>query len=322
MTIQENFPLSQLLWYKIGGRTRYLIEVENAEDIRRALDFIDKNRIEKVFFCGLGSNLIFTDDYFDGVVLRIVKAKPGEGDFLLVDQTLSVFGGVIMDDVIRFGFDHNLAGLDWAGGLPGTVGAGVRGNVGAFGGEIKDSVEYVDVLDKNSLGVGLRRLYRDELDFSYRNSLVKKSREMVIVNAVFKLRAVSGEDMAHARNIYHKNINYRKEHHPLEYPTCGSVFKNIIDEDKIKGIVSAWPDIEELRLTKWYGKVPMAYIVKRLGFAGYRVGDMQVSIKHTNFIVNLGNGRAHDVMKIITEIQNKVGEIFKFIPEIEAQIVL
>jgi UDP-N-acetylmuramate dehydrogenase len=117
------------------------------------------------------------------------------------------------------------------------------------------------------------------------------------------------------------NINYRKEHHPIEYPTCGSVFKNITDANQIQKILAIWPDIKESMDTKWHGKISMGYVVKRLGFSKYRVGNMQVSEKHANFIVNLGNAKASDVLTIIKEIQNKVQETFGFIPEVEVEIV-
>jgi UDP-N-acetylenolpyruvoylglucosamine reductase len=103
MTIHQNFPLSEILWYKIGGQAKVLLEAENKEDITQALDYIEKNHIHKLFVCGLGSNLIFTDDYFDGAVLRIsttakLKSLPKMQDDVFVES----FAGNKLDDVIRF----------------------------------------------------------------------------------------------------------------------------------------------------------------------------------------------------------------------------
>jgi UDP-N-acetylmuramate dehydrogenase len=129
MKVHSETPLKEVLWYKIGGRTRYLIDVQNKEDIKKAYEFLRKEKVKNVFFLGLGSNLIFTDDYFDGAVLRFV---PGEIK-LLRPHIIRAEAGVILDDIIKVAFDNNLVGLEWAGGLPGDVGAAIRGNVGAFG---------------------------------------------------------------------------------------------------------------------------------------------------------------------------------------------
>lgn len=336
MIIQKDFPLSQILWYGIGGKAKYLLTCENYQDILEALEFVDQNKIDKSLIYGLGSNLILPDVYFNGAVIHIAQSKVNLTQFKIKDNSISVFGGAILDDLIQFAFANSLIGLEWAGGLPGTIGAGVRGNVGAFGGEIKDSLYSAEVLETKHLSLRdhelangeaipknfkLRTLSKNDLNFSYRNSLVKKNSNMIIVSTTFHLRHATGHDLAKARDIYTGNINYRVKHHPMEYPSCGSVFKNITESEKIKKILAVWPDIEDLVTNKWHGKVAMGYVIKRLAFAGLRVGNMQVSEKHSNFIVNLGDGRSSDVLTLIKQIQNEVSETFKFVPETEAEIV-
>lgn len=321
MRIQNDFPLSEILWYKIGGRARHLLEVENAEDLQRALDFIEKNNQERVLICGLGSNLIFSDDYFDGTVIRMVKAEAKDSDFKRDGEFVTVFSGVVLDDLIQYSFKHNLTRLEWAGGLPGTVGAGIRGNVGAFRNEIKDSIFSVEVLERRGKGYEFCSLRKDELRFSYRSSLVKENRNMIIVSAKFKLHPGDSESLNEAKNTYMKNIAYRRDHHPMKYPSCGSVFKNISDPKQVEKVVITWPDVKEAVETKWHGKVSMGYIITRLGFSGFRIGNMQVSEKHANFIVNLGDGKGRDVIMIIKEIQDKARETFGFIPEVEVEMV-
>ncbi len=322
MIIQKEFPLSQILWYRIGGETKYLLEAQNLEDIKEALDFTEKNKIQKVFVCGLGSNIIFLTDYFQGAVIRIVgPKKPGENEFQIKDKLITVFAGITLDNLIQFSLNNNLAGLEWAGGLPGTIGAGIRGNVGAFGKEIKDNLFSVDVLERKNGGYEQKTFNKSQLNFSYRNSLVKENKNLIIVSATFQLQPANPEEVASAKNIYKNNIAYRKKHHPLEYPTCGSVFKNISASDQVKKIISVWPETRELIETNWHGKVSMGFIIGRLGFSGYRVGNMQVSAKHNNFIVNLGEGKASDVYTIIKEIQDKVQKTFGFTPEVEIEIV-
>jgi UDP-N-acetylmuramate dehydrogenase len=322
MRIQNDFPLSQILWYKIGGHARHLLEVENAEDLQLALDFIEKNNQKNILICGLGSNLIFSGDYFDGTVIIMANAKAQDRDFKKKDEFITVFSGIILDDLIQYMFKNNLTGLEWAGGLPGTVGAGIRGNVGAFSREIQESLVYVEVLERQGARYMPRTLKKDELHFSYRSSLIKENRNMIIVSATFRLIPGDAESLEEGKSTYAKNIAYRREHHPMKYPTCGSVFKNISDLKQVEKVMIAWPDIKEAVETKWHGKVSMGYIINRLGFSGFKIGKMQVSEKHANFIVNLGDGKGRDVIMIIKEIQDKVQGTFGFTPEVEVEIVL
>jgi UDP-N-acetylmuramate dehydrogenase len=163
-------------------------------------------------------------------------------------------------------------------------------------------------------------LKRYELKFSYRNSIVKKKR-LGVISATFRLKKASGEELRRARQTYLNNIEYRKIRHPLEFPNCGSVFKNISDPDHVKKILEVYPDLEDKIKRDWHGKVAMGYLIKRLDLAEYQVGDALVSPKHCNFIVNLGNARAADVLSIIEVIKEKFLETFGFSPEVEVEIV-
>lgn len=319
MTVYENFELAPILWYKIGGRARYLLECHSTQDILEALDFIEKKNISRVFILGIGSNLVFTDDFFDGAVLHI--DIPDSPSFEVHDDIVTSYAGEILGNLILFAFDHRLNGLEWAGGLPGTVGAGVRGNVGAFGGEIKDVVESVDVAVIENGRVETKTLSNSELEFAYRSSVIKTSKNMVVLWATFRLVSATDEQLVEARATHDKNMAYRQDRHPLELPNCGSVFKNISKSDEVEKVLSVWPDISDKVTVDWHGKVSMGYINHKLGFSGYRVGNAQVSEKHNNFIVNLGNAKATDVKKIIADIQSKVTDTFGFTPEVEVEIV-
>lgn len=318
MTIQKDLLLREILWYKIGGKARFLIDVENKDDIKKAFEFIKREKVKKYFFLGLGSNLIFTDEYFDGAVIRFLPDKNSVR--LSKQNVIEANAGVLLDDVIKFSFEHSLIGLEWAGGLPGQVGAAIRGNVGAFGGEIKDSVKEAEVFEITNGKPKFKILKRFELKFSYRNSIVKK-RVLGVSCVWFRLKTAKPGELARARQAYLNNMEYRKIRHPLEYPNCGSVFKNINDPEHIKKIIEAYPDLEEKIKRDWHGKVAMGYLIKRLDLAEYRVGSVMVSPKHCNFIVNLGNARAADVLSIIRVIQEKFRETFGFTPEVEVEIV-
>jgi UDP-N-acetylmuramate dehydrogenase len=213
-----------------------------------------------------------------------------------------------------------LVGLEWAGGLPGDVGAAIRGNVGAFGGEIKDSVAEAEVFEIVNARPRFRVLKRFELKFDYRSSIVKK-KGLGVLSAKFRLKKAEGGDMQRARQTYLNNSEYRRVRHPLEYPNCGSVFKNISDPEHIQKIIDVYPFLEDQIKRDWHGKVSMGYLMKRLDFSEFRVGDAMVSPKHCNFIVNLGHAKAKDVLDVIKSVQGKFRDTFGFIPEVEAEVV-
>ncbi len=318
MKVYPDFEIRNELWYKIGGKVRYLIDVNSRDDIKKAYEFLRREKIKRIFLLGLGSNIIFTDDYFDGAVIRFL---PNSNSIRLIKpHIIEADAGAMLDDVIKFAFDHNLVGLEWAGGLPGNVGAAIRGNVGAFGGEIKDSVKDVEVFDVVKSRPKFKFLKRFELKFSYRNSLVKK-KGLGVVRVQFRLKTADSTTLQRARQTYLNNTEYRKIRHPLEYPNCGSVFKNLTTHDHVKKVLEVFPDLEEKIKRDWHGKVAMGYLIKRLDLSEYRVGDAMISPKHCNFIVNLGNAKASDVLSIIKVIQDKFAETFDFLPEVEIEIV-
>jgi UDP-N-acetylmuramate dehydrogenase len=321
MKIQNDFPLSEILWYKIGGRAKYLLTCESREDIVQALAFIKEHKPNKVFVCGLGSNLIFSDNDFDGVVIRIVASENDQDIHVNNDGYVQAFAGEVLDKVIVFAFENHLTGLEWAGGLPGTVGAGVRGNVGAYGGEIKDSLVEAEVLDYSGEEPILKTLSNEELAFVYRGSLIKTQKKMVVISATFDLKKSSDEEIREARKVYTLHKEQRKKNHPLEYPNCGSVFKNLREKEQIEKVLEVYPDLRENIEKKWYGKIAVASLIERFGLKGYRVGNAQVSEKHALFIVNLGGAKASDVLQIIQTIKDKFQTTFGFEPEVEVEIV-
>ncbi len=324
MIIQENVKLSDILWYSIGGVTRFLITCNTKKDILDALEFINKNSIKRIFVCGYGTNLIFSDNFFDGAVIKITEDYSKQPEISLEGKnTVLAFSGTALDSVITYTLNHNLIGLEWAGGLPGTIGAAVRGNVGAYGGEIKDSLLEAEVLakiDENTFEI--KKISKQDLNFSYRHSLIKDNPgRMIVLSAAFRLKQATSEEIVKAREIYNLHIQQRKDRHPLEYPNCGSVFKNIREPEKIGKVLSVFPDLKERIDTSWYGKVASAHLIQRLGLQGLRIGDAQISKKHALFIVNRGHAKAKEVFGIINVIQSKFMEKFGFTLEPEVEIV-
>lgn len=318
MIIHQDVPLKDILFYKIGGIAPLVLEAKSHQDIIEAFEYIGKNHIEKFLAVGLGANLIIPDTNFDGAIIWINKSTTPYIK-LLSDGLVEAYAGATLDDLLQFSFQHNLVGIEALGGLPSTIGGAIRGNAGAFGVEMKDIVTKVEVLDT---ATGEIKMFDNPAsEFSYRNSYFKQHHNLIILRGFFKLQKATAEEIVKAKEVYQANIAYREKNHPVEYPSCGSVFKNIKGEEKVHKILSVWPDMEETVRTKWHGKVSMGYIIKRLGFQGIHVGGAKITDKHANYISNIDNATYDDVVSIINQIKEKFHEVFGFYPELEAEVV-
>ena len=319
MRIYRNTPLSQCTYYRIGGNADVLLEIVNASDLQEAISYAGINRIEDVLPLGLGSNLLISDKGFRGAVFRFInpQASSIEQDGSLI----KAFASVSLDDLICALFEQEFVGLEWAGGLPSTVGGAVRGNVGAFGGDISHVFEKAEVyLLENSTWVK-KTCDSNDMQFGYRTTSIKQQKNAIVANAWFRLKRGSSEDLERAKKEYEDHIAYRHAHHPMEYPSCGSVFKNIVVKEEVEKILEVWPDVEKLSIQKWHNKVAMGYVLSRLGFSGFQIGGAQVSTKHANYILNVDNEKFDDVISIIDKIKEKFSKTFGFSPELELEIV-
>ncbi len=321
MIIHKDFSLASVLRYQFGGKAKYFLSCTSREDILEAVAFIKTHSPQKIFVCGTGANVIFTDEYFDGVVIHIVSTNAKPDIRMTKEGLVSCFGGELLETLIQYSFAHNLQGLGWAGGLPGTVGAGVRGNVGAYGSEVKDSLISAEVIDYSESDPQVRTYTNKQLDFVYRGSMIKTNKHMLVLSAMFRLVTGTDQQMRDEKQLYDEHIANRKAKHPLEYPNCGSVFKNIKDPLQIQKVLAVFPDLQEYIETKWYGKVSMAHLIERLGLKGMRIGNAQISEKHALFIVNLGNAKAADVLALIHTVQETFQKELGFTPETEVEIV-
>ncbi len=318
MLIREDFPLSELVYYKIGGKARFVLEVSNVAEVKEALDFCRQKDINDILILGLGSNVILPDSPFLGAVIFL----SGDGtSFERKGTKIKAFAGETMDSLIKESISESLVGLEWAGGLPSSVGGAVRGNAGAFGAETKDTFFEAEVIDITDPELKIKTYSHTEAHFGYRDSFFKHHPNLLIVSATFQLKEGSVAEVQEAEEVYRKNIDYRQTHHPMEYPSCGSVFKNITHKEEEEKIFKVWPEVRELSEQKWYGKVSMGYLINRLGFSQKQVGGAMVSSKHTNYIVNIDHAKGEDVKTLIKEIQDKFAETFGFRPEPEVVII-
>lgn len=301
--MEKKITLAKFSNYRTGGPADFFVESKNIAEIESALNWAKENN-QKVFILGGGTNVLFSDDGFKGLVIKISNAG-----FKFENTKLYAGAGVLMSDLINACIDKELTGLEWAGGLPGTLGGAIRGNAGCFGGEIKDNIESVTAVNYQGQVI---KFNNQECKFSYRHSLFKEEK-LIVMEAVLNLRQeLTREKIA---EIAKSHINYRKEHQPLEYPNCGSVFKNVAVEkapewvrEKFKAVIKTDP----------FPVIPTAALIHEAGLKGHTIGGAQVSEKHPNFIINIGNATSVDIVCLRDFVVKKVKN--KFDVDLETEV--
>jgi UDP-N-acetylmuramate dehydrogenase len=319
---KENVPLSNFSHYKIGGPARFFFDAKSEKDIKWAVKTARARRLP-IFILGGGTNLLISDNGFKGLVLR-----PDIRDIKIKGTTVTVGAGVRMDDLLKAATAQSFAGLEWAGGLPGTLGGAIRGNAGCFGGEIKDSVVSVRSFDIKTMKV-ITRTAR-ACAFAYRHSIFKKKNGAeVVLSATLGLAKGNKKDIA---RVIQERIAYRKKNHPLEHANIGSIFKNVpMRAVRKEGGAQYRKALRELSLalrgskfsvkTDPFPVISAAKLISESGLRGVSAGGAMISPKHPNFIVNVLDARSSDVTNLITLAKASVRKKFKIGLEEEVQLL-
>ncbi len=306
--IMEGVSLAEYSNYRIGGPARYFCEAANEDQIREAVMFAREQKAP-LFVLGGGTNLLIADAGFNGLVLKLTAAQIAADG-----EQVTAGAGVSVADLLKFTIAHSLSGLEWAGGLPGTLGGAIRGNAGAFQGEIKDRIVSAESFDVETLTTITRE--NAACKFAYRNSIFKeKNGREIILGATLKLE--KGDLQKIAAGVQEK-INYRLERHPMEYPNIGSTFKNV----DLQLVPNVWRQaVAKVIKVDPFPVVPTAYLISEAGLRGTQHGGAMVSQKHPNFIVNLGGAKAADVNFLIAAVKEGVFEKYGIRLEEEIQEV-
>ena len=264
-------PLSKHTTFKIGGVADTYVKVTSLSKLSTILKECRESDIDYMII-GNGSNILASDDGYRGVVIRL------DGDFrkiaLVDDDTVYCGAGATLAALCKFALNNGLSGLEFAWGIPGSVGGAVFMNAGAYGGEMKDVVYSVNHLTENGEP---GRTEKDDLQFGYRISVYRQN-NAIITGATLKLRKDNPEDIRARMDDY---LGRRSSKQPLEYPSAGSVFK---------------------RPAGAYAGA----LIEQCGLKGHSHGGAQVSEKHAGFIINKANANANDVKSLIREVQTKV----------------
>ncbi len=288
MIIEENVKLAKYCTWHTGGLARYFIRVKTITEASEALEWGESQGLRH-FILGNGSNSLFSDSGFGGVVI-----KPEARRVRVEGVRVVAEAGAIIRSVATFAAEHNLSGMEHLAGIPGTVGGAVRGNAGSLGSEIRDVLEKVLVLRKTVGAWETKILTKEELGFGYRNSEIKKNQDDYLVwEATFSL--VPGERDVILQEIKN-DLEVRRAKQPYEFPSAGSVFKN-----PGNGMFAA-------------------KLIEEAGCKGLVSGAAQVSEKHANFIINKGGATSTDILTLISEVKKKVME--KSGVELEEEVVL
>lgn len=284
--VWENEPLKHHTTIKVGGPVDLMVQPKDKEGLVRTFQLINQFGLP-YWVIGRGSNLLVRDGGLRGVVIKL-----GEGlDYLKIDNCHVTCGaGLSFVKLAMTVAKQGLSGLEFAGGIPGTVGGAVYMNAGAHGSDVSRVLSSAEVLFEDGK---ITSLSNEELQFGYRSSLLQHKRKGICVEATFELVKANRRDIA-SKMSQHKN--YRRLTQPLKQPCCGSVFRNPKPHSAGR-------------------------LIEQAGLKGYRIGDAQISPLHANFIVNLGNASARDVLSLIEHIQLTVKSKFGIELQPEVQIV-
>ncbi|MFA7466460.1 MAG: UDP-N-acetylmuramate dehydrogenase, partial [Parcubacteria group bacterium] len=281
LNIQKNIPLAPYTTFKIGGPAKFFVEAKSESDIADSIDYAKNNNKDFFIFSG-GSNLLVSDNGLDGLAIKISNSS-----IEIKDREVFCGAGTSLSQLAMETAKNNLGGLEWAAGIPGTVGGAIAGNAGAFGGEISDNLIEVKTL---SVEEGkLMTFEKKDCDFGYRNSLFKKnSGKFILISAVFDLEAGKREE---SEKKIGDIIKKRKEKQP-RYPSAGSFFKNpVVNKEEI---INKFERDTGLKIKD--DKIPAGWLIEEVGLKGKKIGGAKVSEKHSNFIINTGNATAEDVI--------------------------
>lgn len=282
----ENVDMRQYTSFKAGGSAKEMAIVESVEELQAVLQEIHREN-KKWLMLGNGSNTLISDKGFDGLVVKLGEGFAG----VEVEEDGLVCGtAALMSVVAKAALRESMTGFEPLSGIPGSLGGAVFMNAGAYDGEMKDVVEYVDIVTKD--GSEVRRVKGEDMDFSYRHSILEETGDVAVS---VKLKMPKGEQEAIAAKMQ-ELMKRRNEKQPVQYPSAGSFFK---------------------RPTGYFaGK-----LVQDAGLKGLTVGGAQVSELHSGFVINIGGATATDIIDLMHLVQNTVYDKFGVKLEPEVRII-
>lgn len=282
--VLKKVSLKDYTTYKAGGFADIVIP-DDIDGLITLIKFLKQEKV-KYKILGNGSNLIFSDGIYDGVLIKLDNFNKLEFN----DNYVTVGAGYSLIKLALRTARMGLSGLEFASGIPGSVGGSIFMNAGAYKMDMGYITTTIKVLDPN---LEVKILTNQDLDFHYRYSFLQKAQNYICLEATLLLRK---GDVNSILEVINDRKKRRLETQPLEYPSAGSVFRNPNND--------------------YAGR-----LIEAIGYKGYRIGDAMVSLKHANFIVNMGNATGSDIKKLILEIKSKVKEKYNIDLKVEQEFV-
>lgn len=282
-SVTEDKPLAPFTTFRIGGKAKIFVEPVSVDDIVVIQAFVKEHNLP-FFILGNGSNVLISDEGWNGVVMNL---EDGFTTLTYSDGTVYTGAGVKMATFVDFAIKNHRKGVEMLAGIPATIGGAVWMNAGCYGGEIADTITEVELV-RNGKHLWLAK---EECDFRYRHSGFGK--DDIVIGAKFKM---DEGDPAELREIKIKHLKHRNEVQPVNMPNCGSVFKN-----------------PKPRFS--------AELIESVGLKGTKIGGAQISMKHANFITNLDNASAEDVIALINLERKTVFDQTGITLEPEVQLI-
>jgi len=331
MTINENIILAPYTTFGIGGPARYFCEVESVKDLKSALKFSKENNL-RFFVLGGGSNILISDEGFNGLVIKMV-IKGLEFN----EELISAGAGESWDYLVEQAVEINLGGIENLSLIPGTIGAATYQNIGAYGVELKDVFESAEVFDINSGEI--RTLFKKDCCFDYRDSIFKhkEGKNFVILKACLRLNKnnkpkINYPDLAKIFKdktpsvLEIRNVVIQTRRNKLPYPdeigNAGSFFKNpTTTEIQFKNLILKHPDLKGFNLDGGLVKLSAGQLIERCGWKGRRNEKVGVSNKHSLVLVNYGKGTANQILDLAKQIEESIKNEFGVILEREVQVI-
>ena len=303
LTVFNQAPLSRYTRFGIGGPADLYAETGSAEAFITALGVARASGIPTMVIGG-GTNLIVSDSGYRGIVLRY------RGDRLLAaNGRVSADAGASLQDLVDFAIARGLKGVETLSGIPGSVGAAIYGNAGAYGHSISERVLKVRFFD----GAALRMFENDECEFHYRESIFKQRKDWMILSVELRLDPAGA---AALRSAADEILKVRNQKFPVTMKCAGSIFKNLLLLELPPGVAAQVPPAAVRE-----GKVPAAWFLDQVGAKGMTRGEIHVAAYHANLIYNAGAGTAADLCSLIAELKARVRERFGIDLEEEVQYV-
>ena len=272
ITYKEDISLKNYNTYRLNTISKFLVFPKTVDELRHILKYLKENKI-KYYLLGNGSNIILSMNYYDGVMIKLDSLN----EIIYKDNLVTAGAGCSLIKLSLDTIEKGLSGMEFSSGIPGCVGASVAMNAGAYNSDISTILKEVTILTPDNEIVIMKK---EELDFEYRNSFLKKNKDYIVISATFELEKGNIDEM---KELITERKKKRVASQPLDMPNAGSVFRN--PEGSYAGA-----------------------LIEGANLKGYNINGAEVSIKHANFIVNKGNATGKDIIDLIDKIQKEIKE--------------